>query len=98
MRQKFIDDLEWAFSQLEVGKDNSVQPCAVPGCEPWPTCCQIDLLSSNQQNNSNNTDDDMYNDDGGNGSQNNDEDDAKKDDKKLRNMINSWQRPRWGQL
>ena len=98
MRQKFLDDLEWGYPQLEVGKDDSVQPCAVPGCEPWPTCCQIDPLNGNQQNNDNNDDD------GGNGNQNNDKDDsqddddggdAKKDDKKLKN---SWRRPKWAQL
>lgn len=46
VREEYIADLEWGLPQPLVGIDDEVQPCAQPGCDPWPTCCQIDLLSN----------------------------------------------------
>lgn len=41
-----MSELEWGQSFVEYGDNDSVQPCAKPGCSPWPSCCQIDLLSN----------------------------------------------------
>ena len=47
LREEFMNDMEWYPSFENDGRDNSVQPCAKPGCSPWPTCCQVDLLNDN---------------------------------------------------
>ena len=45
IREDFVAKLEWGTSFVESGEDPAAQPCAKPGCSPWPTCCQIDELS-----------------------------------------------------
>ena len=44
----FLEDLEWGTPQVLVGQDDEIQPCAVPGCEPFPYCCRTDQLSQDQ--------------------------------------------------
>jgi arylsulfatase A len=46
IRDEFMENLEWHTSAGEAGNDPAAQPCAKPGCSPWPTCCEVDLLSS----------------------------------------------------
>ena len=29
----------WGMSQMERGSNKTVEPCAKPGCHPFPKCC-----------------------------------------------------------
>lgn len=29
----------WGTSQMERGSSKTVEPCAKPGCDPFPKCC-----------------------------------------------------------
>ena len=40
--------LEWGESQMNMGHNKTIQPCANPGYEPFPYCCSIDLLTPYQ--------------------------------------------------
>ncbi|XP_003387234.3 PREDICTED: arylsulfatase A-like [Amphimedon queenslandica] len=53
LRTDFMNDMEWHTSFEEDGEDDSVQPCAKPGCSPWPYCCTIDLLNNPEEHSSN---------------------------------------------
>ena len=35
----FDDKMDWAESEIDKGNSNSAEPCAKPGCSPFPTCC-----------------------------------------------------------
>ena len=48
IRSDFLDGLEWAIPELLVSNDDSAQPCADPGCEPFPYCCRVNMLSHDQ--------------------------------------------------
>ena len=32
----------WGMSQMERGSSKNVEPCAKPGCSPFPKCCVTD--------------------------------------------------------
>ena len=39
-RKKFDATFSWSESQMHVGKDSNLIPCASPGCSPFPHCCR----------------------------------------------------------
>lgn len=39
MKNKFEKDLVWGESQMQRGSSKNVEPCAKPGCDPFPKCC-----------------------------------------------------------
>ena len=39
VKSKFEAGMVWGKSQMERGSSNAVEPCAKPGCDPFPKCC-----------------------------------------------------------
>jgi arylsulfatase A-like enzyme len=48
LRYEFLSKMEWNEAQTLVGKDRSIQPCATPGCSPFPYCCRANILQPQQ--------------------------------------------------
>ncbi len=46
IREEYMLNLTWGVPQPLIGQDDALQPCAQPGCTPWPTCCQINRLGN----------------------------------------------------
>ena len=42
MKNKFEAEMVWASSQIDRGDSKAVEPCARPGCHPFPECCITD--------------------------------------------------------
>ena len=43
MKSDFDSAMIWGESQMEP-RDQMAQPCAKPGCSPFPSCCKTDDL------------------------------------------------------
>ena len=39
MKSDFDKKMVWGNSEIGKGGSNAVEPCAKPGCSPFPTCC-----------------------------------------------------------
>ena len=39
IKSNFEADLVWGESQMQRGGSKDVEPCAKPGCQPFPQCC-----------------------------------------------------------
>ena len=39
LKLEFESVMEWGPSQMHRGSSKSVEPCATPGCSPFPNCC-----------------------------------------------------------
>ena len=39
MKSKFEAGMVWGTSQMARGSNKTVEPCAKPGCDPFPQCC-----------------------------------------------------------
>ena len=40
LKASFDNTMVWGESQMERGIDNRDEPCAMPGCSPFPSCCK----------------------------------------------------------
>ena len=49
LKSEFESTMVWGESQMDKGSDNSLKPCASPGCTPFPSCCKtaFDIYPSN---------------------------------------------------
>ena len=39
MKSDFDSKMVWGESEVNRGVSSDAEPCAKPGCQPFPTCC-----------------------------------------------------------
>ena len=44
LKKEFEDKMVWGESQIGMGHNSAAEPCAKPGCKPFPTCCKTTSL------------------------------------------------------
>ncbi len=42
VKKNFLSNLTWGKSQTRAGTNDTFEPCAKPGCQPFPECCRTD--------------------------------------------------------
>ncbi|XP_002731888.1 arylsulfatase A-like [Saccoglossus kowalevskii] len=42
VKTKLEDAMIWGTSQVNKPKDPRLEPCCIPGCDPFPSCCRCD--------------------------------------------------------
>ena len=47
LKTKFESTMVWGESQKHRGQSKAEEPCAKPGCSPFPTCCAVNTTNSN---------------------------------------------------
>ena len=47
VKTKFESTMVWGESQIHRGQSKAEEPCAQPGCSPFPTCCAVNSTTSN---------------------------------------------------
>lgn len=44
MKSDFDSKMVWGESQMRRGSSDKAEPCAKPGCTPFPTCCSTQKI------------------------------------------------------